>query len=389
MNTVTTNILIISGIFTAVLIFTIILAIRRTRKMYYAIEVGGAKRLEIIVKGRWKEIEVWFDGSVAGIITGKELSSGHDLKISDGSILNLKLVKLIFQPERIKITRNGQPLPRVFTENDNQAVINNSANVVYFIAFMNLAIGIVSIFTKIEIFAPFGFGWQNIAFGFVFLVLGIFAHRRSALALILAVIIFGLDSIIGIILAFWAGAYLIIGQLLFRITLLAPMFYGIGAIYGHKRKAESKFFTYLATALIISVIIGGCGIVAWAIFNIMNIGKQPALTLPKFGQQPAPLSLTLMVKSEGSCHLKIKDTAEFVNMRDKADNSVGKIVDYLDKQDVAIVLGNDGGSPGSDWWFIEVTHKGKTNQGWVISKWVELDNIQSCSKTLQIATPFP
>jgi hypothetical protein len=34
-------------------------------------------------------------------------------------------------------------------------------------------------------------------------------------------------------------------------------------------------------------------------------------------------------------------------------------------------------------------HKGITNQGWVTSKWVKLENSADCSLVHQIATPFP
>jgi hypothetical protein len=78
-----------------------------------------------------------------------------------------------------------------------------------------------------------------------------------------------------------------------------------------------------------------------------------------------------------------------VNIRDKADSSIGKVVDYLGKSDVSAVLGNDGGTPGNEWWLIEVTHKGKTIQGWVTGKWVEFVNSANCSRIKPVATPFP
>jgi hypothetical protein len=121
----------------------------------------------------------------------------------------------------------------------------------------------------------------------------------------------------------------------------------------------------------------------------MNIVKPPALTLPKFGQKSAPLSATLVQKSDGSCQLKIKGTAEFVNIRDKADSSIGKVVDYLKKGDVAAVLGTDGSSTGNEWWLIEVVHDGNPIQGWVTGKWVEFVNSVNCSQIKPVATPFP
>lgn len=97
-------------------------------------------------------------------------------------------------------------------------------------------------------------------------------------------------------------------------------------------------------------------------------------------------TLTAMPKT--SCYLTLQDTAESVYIRDKADKSNGNIVDYLNINDVALVLGNDG-NPNDGWWYIEITHKGKTVKGWIGSRWVKLQNTENCSQVKQIATPFP
>jgi len=99
-------------------------------------------------------------------------------------------------------------------------------------------------------------------------------------------------------------------------------------------------------------------------------------------------SATLTAIPKSSCYLTIKDTAESVYIRDKATKS-SKVVDYLEINDVAVVLGNDGYYPNNGWWYIEVTHHGETNKGWITSNWVELTNEENCSQVKQIATPFP
>lgn len=97
---------------------------------------------------------------------------------------------------------------------------------------------------------------------------------------------------------------------------------------------------------------------------------------------------TLTAMPETSCYLTLQDTAESVYIRDKASKSSGKIIDYLNINDIALVLGHDG-YPADGWWYIEVTHRGKTIKGWIGSKWVELQNEENCSRVKQIATPFP
>ena len=100
------------------------------------------------------------------------------------------------------------------------------------------------------------------------------------------------------------------------------------------------------------------------------------------------LSATLTAIPKSSCYLTLKDISESVYIRDKATKS-SRVVDYLEINDVAVVLGHDGGYPNNGWWNIEVTHHGQTNKGWIISNWVELKNEEDCSQIVQIATPFP
>jgi len=97
---------------------------------------------------------------------------------------------------------------------------------------------------------------------------------------------------------------------------------------------------------------------------------------------------TLTALPKTSCYLTLVDTAESVYIRDKADKTNSKIVDYLDMNDVALVLGHDG-YPNDGWWYIQITHRGKTTEGWIATKWVKLQSLENCAQVKQIATPFP
>jgi hypothetical protein len=393
MSTVTINSLIIFGLGSAILIISIIFWTRKQPRMAYTIEAGGEKRIEVFTSAKWRKTEIWFDGSLAATLSQKELSSGYDLPISDGSTLNFKLAKFAFQPRRLQITRNGEPIYKTITSYDNAMFINNAAYMVYIVAIINLAVGIVSLLINIDAFAPFKFGWPNIIFGAIFLVLGFFVQRRSFVALILFIMIFGVDSIYAFVSALRTGNYFLFLVFFMRLIFLAPAFLGLGEIFRRKIKVVSTLLNVAGAALMIVALVGCCAFVAWSISKLVTSVKQLTTDYPNLLPYPAALSATLpkksMVKMGGSCFIKIKDTAEFVNMRDKADNASGKVVDYLDKNDVAVVLGSDNGSPGNEWWYVEVEHKGTTNQGWVTSKWVKFENSADCSQVQQIATPYP
>ena len=290
---------------------------------------------------------------------------------------------------RLLITRNGLPISRSVTGYDNQMAVTNAAYIIYIAAMVNLILGILSIFVKIDAFAIFNFGWLNVLFGLIFLVLGFFARRKSIAAMILFIVIFGLDSFSFLWLFVQTGNYIIILAFLMRIVFLAPVFLGLGEIFRRKAKVVSKLFNIAGAVLMIVAMVGMCGVVTWSITNAVAAIKGIASAYPISGKRPPAITAASAIRSDGSCNLKIKDTAESVNMRDKADSSIGKVVDYLGRQDLAVVLGTDGGAPGNEWWFIEVVHDGSKVQGWVTGKWVEFDDGVNCALIKAVATPFP
>jgi hypothetical protein len=393
MSTVTTNIWIIFGLFVAFIILTLLLNRGRQLKITFTIDASGEKRIEILASRKWNEVEVRVDGTQVCIISKKELLSGYDLRLSDGSVLNIRRPRFFLDMRRLLITRNGLAISRSITGYDNQMAVTNAAYLIYIVALVNLILGVLSIFVKIDAFIPFNFGWLNVVYGLGFMVLGFFAQRKSVAAMILFIVIFGLDSFSFLLLSFQTGLYIIILIFLGRLVFLAPAFLALGEIFRRRTKTVSVLFNIAGAVLMIVAMVGMCGVLTWSISNLVTSWNDLTSKYPNILPHPAALSATLpskaLVKTDGSCFLKIKDTAQYVNMRDKANNSAGKVIDYLDKNDVATVLGNDNGSSGNEWWYVEVVHKGITNQGWVTSKWVKLENSADCSLVHQIATPFP
>jgi hypothetical protein len=107
---------------------------------------------------------------------------------------------------------------------------------VYFVAGLNLVLGFVSLLFNVEFLQQIGIGFGSIIFGLVFLVLGFFVQRKSAVALILTIVVFALDGILGVFLAASQGYNPGIGGIIARIFLLIPMVQGVGAIKTLKSK---------------------------------------------------------------------------------------------------------------------------------------------------------
>ncbi len=205
-------------------------------KLSYAFEAGGEKRLTLTWKGGYRNMTVTLDGSPLGVIADqKALRAGQEFRLMDGSILKVQLVNKISGSE-LQVLRNGQPLPG--SSSDPQAKLKTAAYMVFFIAGLNLVLGILSVLLKSEFLQAAGIGIFSIIFGLVFLLLGFFVWRRSSVALILAIVIFALDGILGIVLAVSQGYTPATSGLLMRIVLLIPMIQGVGAIKALKASSH-------------------------------------------------------------------------------------------------------------------------------------------------------
>jgi hypothetical protein len=206
-------------------------------KIMYALEPGGEKRLQVSWKGLYKETSVYLDDQLVGTIQGqKALAAGQDFTLIDGSLLHVQLVSKVFNTE-LQVLRNGQPLPG--SASDPQARLKAAYAITYFIAGLNLVLGIIATLFQVEILLELGIGFYSILFGLVFLVLAIFVQRRSLAALIIAIVIFIIDGVLGFVFSIMAGATPSTTGLLGRVILLIPMFMGIGAIKALKKQRES------------------------------------------------------------------------------------------------------------------------------------------------------
>lgn len=203
-------------------------------KINYVFESGGQKNLEISWKGIWKETTVTLDGLPLGTISDKKaLTAGQEFPLPDGARLKVQLVQG-FTGTQLRVYRNGIPLPG--SASAPETVLQTAYGMTYFIAALNLILGLVAVIFDVEILRRVGIGVGSILFAFIFAVLGFFVQRRSMLALILAILIFALDGLGGFILASAQGYTPNVSGLLARFFLLLPMLQGVGALNQLKRK---------------------------------------------------------------------------------------------------------------------------------------------------------
>jgi len=160
-------------------------------KRKYALERGGDKSLEISWKGHWKNTEVRLNGNLIGAIPNqKELRTGQLFQLPDGTALRVQLART-WGSRELRVLRNDKPLPG--SSSDPVARLAQSFGIIYFIAGLNIVLGFIASIFQVEFLQTLGFGIISVAIGFIFLVLGFFTQRRSRIALIVALIIYGLD----------------------------------------------------------------------------------------------------------------------------------------------------------------------------------------------------
>ena len=213
-------------------------------KRKYALERGGDKSLEISWEGHWKNTEVRLNGNLIGAIPNrKELAEGQLFQLPDGTSLRVQLVRP-FLSDGFRVLRNDKPLPG--SSSDPVARLAQSFGIIYFIAGLNIVLGFIALIFQVEFLQTLGFGIVSVAIGFMFLVLGFFTQRRSLIALIIALIIYSLDTVLVLSSGFNTGFLLIadilqriapwIAWIIIRIGFLMGMGQGVGAINELKKE---------------------------------------------------------------------------------------------------------------------------------------------------------
>ena len=194
---------------------------------FFAIETNGPKSLKLEWKGIWKHIEVSFEDKALGIIENQEaLKDGREFQLPNGSSVSIQLCDGI-QP-RLEILIDGVHAPG--SPGDPRTILQNAAYVTYFIGGTSIILGTLGL-ANIPLFAEMGFGFISIIIGFVIADLGYHAKKSlSKIALLVAMAIFALDSVVSLMLVLAQGGEPPIVTLIIKVFLISQMYKGLDAI---------------------------------------------------------------------------------------------------------------------------------------------------------------
>lgn len=198
-------------------------------KQRFALEYGEEKRLKITWKGWYKNLAVAFDDVVLATYEGQdELISGQNVTLPDGSKLEL-LLKKSWLSTNLQLSRNGKPLPG--TSSDIYTKLSLSYIAMYIIAALSIMGGLAAI--------PFNDSMDLILSlitfgnGIVFYFLGQATKKLSITAIVIALAIYSVDTV----LVFFSGkTYGILTHFIF----LYSMYQGIPTIKAIRAEKETK-----------------------------------------------------------------------------------------------------------------------------------------------------
>ncbi|MCH9687141.1 MAG: hypothetical protein K0V04_37240 [Deltaproteobacteria bacterium] len=183
--------------------------------------LGPGSTVELQWRGIWKDFVVSVDGRELGRMNGqREVASGGSWQLEDGSRLEVKLQTGI-GGGGLNVSRNGVPLSG--SASDPKTALKSAAGIVFFIAGLNIVLGLVAEFGEIQFLLALGLGWVAVGVGVVFAALGFATLKGSVAALWIAIVLFGADALLGLYGAVEAGGQPSVGGLVFRVFLIAAM----------------------------------------------------------------------------------------------------------------------------------------------------------------------
>lgn len=197
-------------------------------KLLFALEKGQPKRLEIDVKYGFTQATVKFDGNPLLTIPDKQsLIRGVDVLLPDNSTVHIQL-QPSFTQNRILVMRNGKHLSG--SGGDPQTTLKTAYGLIYVVAGFGLVAGILALVLNNSFLNDLGLGWSTVIMGAIFAVLGFFTQRESKAALIIAIVLYALDAVAGLVLNAMAGASFSSASLVIKIFIIGYMIPGLKAI---------------------------------------------------------------------------------------------------------------------------------------------------------------
>ena len=203
-------------------------------KRTFALEPGGQKCLGLSWEGYYKNVAVTLGDEVIGVILDREeLNAGWQSVLPDGTVLHIQYVQKFLPGAELRILRDGQPLPG--SDSDPEIRFKKALSDVFFFAVFYILLGVIAALFHLEILQIIGIRSISIIFGLAILLLGFFAKRRWAAALIAAILIIVLDTFLWLVWVISTDTTIRLSGLVIRACMIASMVHSIGTMRALKQ----------------------------------------------------------------------------------------------------------------------------------------------------------
>lgn len=157
----------------------------------YPLEPGGPERVELTWAWPRRNTTVAVDGQVLGTMaTVADLRKGGSFALADGSTVEVRLGGF---PNELRVTRDGVPLPG--SPSDPRSRVRSAAYVLWAIAGLSALVGLLTELGGSETLRAMGLGWPAVIEAGLFAILGFLVLRGSLVALIVAIVIYAVDTL--------------------------------------------------------------------------------------------------------------------------------------------------------------------------------------------------
>lgn len=188
----------------------------------FALEREGPKRLEVEWKGAYREVYIRWDGDLVRQVLRAELEQGFELAVPDGTVVWFGLKGAgVFGSAKVLTLHlsDGTPVPG--SADDPVEAGKQAGYGLYLLAALNAFCGVYAMATGSEELAAAGIGIGSLVMALIFGVLGLFTMRGSRIALGIAIGLYGLDWIMGVVFGVMGGGGAPnVGGIFMRIAIL-------------------------------------------------------------------------------------------------------------------------------------------------------------------------
>jgi hypothetical protein len=195
----------------------------------FALEPGGAPRLEITWRYGFKDVVIKIDGLEIGRVNDPgELKLGRDFALADGSTLRVQLVSK-FHSRELLVLRNGEPLPG--SSSHPQTIQRAAYGILYTIAAFTAIFGVLAVSSGDEKFGGVAGGIGMLVEAAIYALLAWRVSRRSLIALYIALVLFAADTVFSL-------AQPGVHGLIVRVLVFIALIRGIPAIKELRMRTE-------------------------------------------------------------------------------------------------------------------------------------------------------